>query len=131
MQIRYVGLPRPAGSGEVKAIFQANESSSPIVYEWTEKDWCNDIVDHSPTGVTWGYNGSGPSQMALAVLVSYLVNRFGYTREFAGGVAKKYYMKFREEFIAPAPMNETLVIQSKDIDRWLLQVLIDRLTRGE
>ncbi len=28
----------------------------------------NDLANHSPDGFGWGYSGSGPSQLALAVL---------------------------------------------------------------
>ena len=28
----------------------------------------NDLRNHSPTGFSWGYNGSGPAQLALAIL---------------------------------------------------------------
>lgn len=34
-----------------------------------ELDPRTDVVNHSPTGVEWGYLGSGPLQLALAVLV--------------------------------------------------------------
>lgn len=30
------------------------------------------VRDHSPTGFSWGYDGSGPSQFALALLLKYL-----------------------------------------------------------
>lgn len=44
---------------------------------------CLEIVNHSPTGFSWGYCGSGPHQTALAILVDY----------FQGNVelAKKHY----------------------------------------
>lgn len=29
---------------------------------------CNDLWDHSPDGFEWGYHGSGPAQLALAIL---------------------------------------------------------------
>ena len=29
------------------------------------------IVNHSPTGFAWGYSGSGPAQLALALLLKY------------------------------------------------------------
>jgi hypothetical protein len=29
---------------------------------------CLDVVNHSPTGFAWGYAGSGPAQLALAIL---------------------------------------------------------------
>ena len=31
-----------------------------------------DLVNHSPTGFCWGYVGSGPAQLALAILSDYL-----------------------------------------------------------
>lgn len=31
-----------------------------------------DLVNHSPTGFSWGYGGSGPSQLALAILAQVL-----------------------------------------------------------
>ena len=30
-----------------------------------------DIVNRSPTGFAWGYAGSGPAQLALAILADY------------------------------------------------------------
>jgi hypothetical protein len=35
-----------------------------------------DLVNHSPTGFSWGYAGSGPAQLALAILADY----FEYAR---------------------------------------------------
>jgi hypothetical protein len=32
----------------------------------------NDIVNHSPDGFEWGYGGSGPAQLAFAILADYL-----------------------------------------------------------
>jgi hypothetical protein len=32
-------------------------------------DPCNDIRNHSPCGFNWGYGGSGPAQLALALCV--------------------------------------------------------------
>lgn len=31
-----------------------------------------DLRNHSPTGFEWGYGGSGPAQLALAILVHHL-----------------------------------------------------------
>jgi hypothetical protein len=31
-----------------------------------------DLFNHSPTGFEWGYCGSGPAQLALAILADYL-----------------------------------------------------------
>jgi hypothetical protein len=33
-----------------------------------------DLWNHSPTGFEWGYAGSGPAQLALAILTDHLVD---------------------------------------------------------
>lgn len=30
------------------------------------------VFNHSPSGFSWGYGGSGPAQLALAILLRYL-----------------------------------------------------------
>jgi hypothetical protein len=45
------------------------------------------LRNHSPTGFAWGYMGSGPSQLALALLLDY------YGDE---DYALRHYMKFKE-----------------------------------
>ena len=32
----------------------------------------HDLINHSPTGFEWGYGGSGPAQLALAILADHL-----------------------------------------------------------
>jgi hypothetical protein len=49
-----------------------------------------DLRHHSPDGFEWGYNGSGPSQLALAVLA----------HEYGDVVAQEYYVEFRRNVIA-------------------------------
>lgn len=34
----------------------------------TELPLCLELVNHSPTGFSWGYAGSGPAQLAVALL---------------------------------------------------------------
>lgn len=36
--------------------------------------WRLDLYNHSPTGLNWGYGGSGPAQLALALLADVLNN---------------------------------------------------------
>jgi len=31
-----------------------------------------DLINHSPTGIAWGYGGSGPAQCSFAILMDYL-----------------------------------------------------------
>lgn len=65
-----------------------------------------DIINHSPSGVAWGYNGSGPSQFALAVMV----NEFG---EDLSNHPQSYQV-FKQIFIANLE-GETVTFTSNDI----------------
>ena len=51
---------------------------------------CRDVRDHSPDGFEWGYGGSGPAQLALAILVDCVGKRR----------ALKYYQQFKTEIVA-------------------------------
>jgi len=54
------------------------------------------LRNHSPTGFSWGYLGSGPSQLALAVMLVL----HGPER------AQDCYMKFKEDIIAKLPQKD-------------------------
>ncbi len=67
------------------------------------------IVRHSPTGMQWGYGGSGPADLALSIL----------TDVFAGRVelADLYYQDFKMDFVAGWG-NEWIVTEAT-INDWL------------
>jgi len=52
-----------------------------------------DLCNHSPTGVEWGFFGSGPAQLALAILADHI------------GVepALEYYQRFKFEVVGRLP----------------------------
>lgn len=61
----------------------------------------NDLKNHSLDGFEWGYAGSGPSQLALALLAHHF--SLTDTRELADLKALTLYQTFKEKFIAPLP----------------------------
>lgn len=66
------------------------------------------IVYHSPTGMEWGYGGSGPSDLARSILA-----------DFAGiKVADMFYQEFKRDFIAKQPEKE-FQISGQEILDWL------------
>jgi hypothetical protein len=68
------------------------------------------VRNHSPTGFEFGYGGSGPSQLALAILLDHL----------GQPPSPVVYQAFK--FFAIAPMQHPGgVIKGEDIDKWLLQ----------
>ena len=66
-----------------------------------------DEVNHSPTGFEWGYGGSGPAQLAYAIL-----------REFAGkGFAQVHYQQFKWDIVGMFPY-EGFVLTGEEIQNW-------------
>ena len=53
-----------------------------------------DLWNHSPTGFEWGYGGSGPAQLALALLADH----FGNDRQ-----AVELHQPFKWEVVAKLP----------------------------
>jgi hypothetical protein len=54
----------------------------------------HDLWNHSPNGFEWGYGGSGPAQLALAILADHL----GDDQE-----ALNFYQRFKWAIIAELP----------------------------
>ena len=53
------------------------------------------IRNHSPDGFAWGYGGSGPAQLALAILLEL----------FPADVAEAHYQDFKFAVIAGLPQS--------------------------
>lgn len=58
------------------------------------------LVNHSPDGFSWGYEGSGCAQLALAILQSL------HAKEFA----LKHYQQFKRDVIAKIPNGPRQVV---------------------
>ena len=72
-----------------------------------------DLADHSPTGFSWGFGGSGPAQLALAVLADYL----------GDGAALELYQTFKWQVIAGLKADkwtfDASSIDASSIEGWL------------
>ena len=69
-----------------------------------------DLWNHSPTGFEWGYGGSGPAQLALAILADHL----GNDDEAVG-----LHQQFKWELVAKLP-RLGWKLTSPEIEQWLL-----------
>lgn len=68
----------------------------PVVLNLTEHEPLTpnrslDLVRHSPAGFDWGYTGSGPAQLACALLLDYTDNET---------VAQQHYIQFRNDVVS-------------------------------
>src|SRR6185437_17029722 len=66
-----------------------------------------DIINHSPTGIAWGYGGSGPAQCAFAILMDYLSDEQR---------ARTLYQDFKFRVIAALPPNTAWTLTGRRIE---------------
>lgn len=66
-------------------------------------DKCLDIRNHSPTGFSWGYAGSGPAQLALAIMCDF----YGKPsrEEQLRALHPVHYQDFKFAFVARLDMH--------------------------
>ncbi len=69
------------------------------------------IWNHSPTGFEWSYGGSGPAQLALAILFDVTKDRH---------LSVRHHQRFKWDFIAKADMSG-FDLTEYDVREWLQQ----------
>lgn len=107
----YVGSRGPV-TGEVVVLCGVTEVGSGMVTECLPLSPRLDVVNHSPDGFEWGYGGSGPSQLAFAILADLI------------GVSKAvaFYQSFKSAWVAKIDRENPWVLnqdQAMDILRGL------------
>jgi hypothetical protein len=74
----------------------------------------HDIRNHSPDGFEWGYGGSGPAQLALAILAHHLENM-----DRPKDLTPKLYQDFKFRVIGAIPQKANWSITTTAIESWL------------
>lgn len=72
-------------------------------------DLALDVRDHSPTGFEWGYHGSGPAQLSLALLLD-------ATGDEARALA--HYQEFKRDVVSDLKYNRWAMTR-EEILSWL------------
>lgn len=67
---------------------------------FTELDPCFEYVNHSPDGFEWGYEGSGPAQLAFAIVFDHLCFNMKFTTEDAKRETFRLYQDFKRRVVA-------------------------------
>jgi hypothetical protein len=73
------------------------------------------IRNHSPDGFAWGYEGSGPAQLALAILADFTNDET---------LAARLYQEFKRHFIARLPVDGEWILTGEQIAHWLRRTAI-------
>jgi hypothetical protein len=81
------------------------------------------VRSHSPSGFSWGYGGSGPAQLALAILLDY----------FEGDAerAQRHYQTFKFAFVGGWPQGESWKLTSAQIEAYIQRKEKEEDTRNE
>ena len=79
-----------------------------------------DLINHSPTGFAWGYQGSGPAQLALALCADALGSEEH---------ALQVYQEFKRRVVAGLPQSEDWVV-SDTVVRAICAPLLGPAGRG-
>jgi hypothetical protein len=83
------------------------------------------VVQHSPSGFSWGYGGSGPADLALNTVENVLRGRLSYDRRikaFRGtmyALAWLLHQDFKREVIAGLDSSQEHTLPYADVLRWV------------
>jgi len=86
-----------------------------VTFDGQPLDPRNDLYNHSPNGLSWGYNGSGPAQCALAMLAHYFRHR-GMPKKTADRLAVQLHQDFKCRVIAQLEKDEPWVLTLDQMD---------------
>ena len=77
------------------------------------------VKNHSPTGFCWGYSGSGPSQLALAIMLEQLNG----DKERALAL----YQDFKFRVISRLPMDEDFELTDEKVETAITEIDVQHM----
>ena len=99
--------------GTARLYFWTWENGEDSIYEITPDDSLS-VRNHSPTGFNWGYGGSGPHQLGLAILLHALA-----FQKAPDKVALSLYHRFVTDVISILPNSWRI---AKDVvEEWVAE----------
>ena len=106
----YRGFIDPTGDRKVVKVVEGEATPLPLRL---------DLANHSPTGFAWGYGGSGPAQLALALLADVLDD---------DERASRLHQRFKFRVIGRLPMYERWTMSALFVLGHAQQIEAERLT---
>jgi hypothetical protein len=84
--------------------------------------WRLDLFNHSPTGFAWGYQGSGPAQLALAILADLLDD---------DDRAVRLHQKYKRRVIANLPQDQAWMLTANQVRMAVAEIDRERMEAAE
>lgn len=134
---RYLGIPdeRTNTGGRRVDVEDADGKRAPLNPR-------TDLFNHSPNGFEWGYGGSGPAQLALAILADHLASQpaqilaavTGIGEEWHDGasladrVAIRLHQAYKLRCIATLRQGEPFELTTNDVSQFIESEILVNLT---
>ncbi len=107
-----------------------------LVYEDDREPYrLRHMIVHSPSGLAWGYSGSGAADLALSILADYLDEAdvipaherhdHAVAREIQHTRAWVLHQDFKRQFIAPLDEGAGWTLTDADVRDWLAPRLLE------
>lgn len=103
---RYAGTTNADGTRKVTVRKEGRTRALPL---------CLNVFNHSPSGFNWGYSGSGPAQLSLAILMDH----FDGDRTKALAI----YQKLKARVIAKLDSDKDWILTSTQIQKAVDEIL--------
>lgn len=68
------------------------------------------LVPHSPTGFNWGYGGSGPAQLSLAILLDHTDD---------DDFSLRWYQQLKWDKVCGFSMGSSWELTADELDSWI------------
>lgn len=107
MTLKKLDRPRYEGNYKTKEVFFRQRNVKAQLFPRVSQR----IINHSPNGFNWGYGGSGPAQLSLAILMDIEDDSF----------AVKHYQKFKNDIIAEL-LKGDFVLYLEEIRAWIKNI---------
>jgi hypothetical protein len=114
------GTPKSVATAEQTVYRGRRDPTAPVgeevevTVDGEPLDYRYDLLSASPSGFEWGYGGSGPAQLAIAILA----------HAYDDAVAGDLYQRFKDEVVSHLP-EEGWILTETDLDEWRREVIGD------
>lgn len=76
---------------------------------WLDPERSQKLRSHSPDGFNWGYTGSGPSQLSLAILLELMPQE----------AALNLYHRFKADIISKLDKDHDFNLPVSEVEAWI------------
>ncbi|MDP9373527.1 MAG: hypothetical protein M3Q65_13960 [Chloroflexota bacterium] len=118
----YLGVRTSDGPGDTAVYVEQGGCRWPLRH----------VVHHSPSGLRWGYGGSGPADTALSILADALGERPTREQLYRGEPwSWRWHQAFKWAIVATFPLREGWRLPLATVEAWIARRRAQEVPMGE